>query len=209
METVPRHTRLEREQRRAQILAHARELFSERPYAAVSTEEIAAAAGVARGLVNHYFGTKRELYLEVVSDLATPDLPVLPDQTDSEGLEPTLEAVIDLWLDEAETNRETWLAAIGAGGFGRDPEVELIMDRARESVAQWIMRAIGVGESTPGHSDLHGVVRAFTGLAEAASVEWLVHGRLARPQVRALLVSAMLGVLHDLVPQLLPAERLQ
>lgn len=198
-----KRTRLERDQRREQILSHARELFSDRPYAAVSTAEIAEAAGVARGLVNHYFGTKRELYLEVVSDLAAPEMPPLPDPTSHESLEDALEGVIDMWLDETESNRETWLAAIGAGGFGRDPEVELIMDRARETVAQWIMRALGVGGSGPGSTELHGMIRAFTGLAEAASVEWLVHKRLTRAQVRAMLVSAMLGPLREMVPELL------
>jgi AcrR family transcriptional regulator len=58
--------RLEPDERREQILRCAIRLFGERPYANVSTTEITAEAGVARGLVNHYFGTKRELYLVVV-----------------------------------------------------------------------------------------------------------------------------------------------
>jgi AcrR family transcriptional regulator len=201
--TTPKGRRLDADERRAQILACARELFSRRPYAAVSTAEVADAAGVARGLVNHYFGTKRALYLEVVGELANPELPALPDPGSHGSLQEALEAVIDMWLDQAEDNRETWLAAIGAGGFGRDPEIELIIDGAREEVAQWILRAIGVGAPVPGFEELHGIVRAFTGLAEASSVEWLVHGRLSRDQVRALLVSSMLGVLRDVVPGLL------
>ena len=54
------------DERGRQILAGARRLFGERPYAEVSTTEIARAADIARGLINHYFGTKRDLYLEVV-----------------------------------------------------------------------------------------------------------------------------------------------
>ncbi len=73
----PRWQRLEHDERRAQILACARRLFSERSYAAVSTSEIASEAGVARGLLHHYFGTKRELYLEVVRTLVRmPSNPV-------------------------------------------------------------------------------------------------------------------------------------
>lgn len=53
----PRWRRLEPDQRREQILACATELFGERPFASVSTTELAARAGVARGLINHYFGT--------------------------------------------------------------------------------------------------------------------------------------------------------
>ena len=73
----PRRRRLEPDERREQILACAVELFGERPYAAVSTTELARRAGVARGLINHYFDTKRDLYLEVVRRMVTiPQLAV-------------------------------------------------------------------------------------------------------------------------------------
>ena len=41
-------------------------MFGEQPYATVQMAELAREAGVARGLLNHYFGTKRDLYVEVV-----------------------------------------------------------------------------------------------------------------------------------------------
>ncbi|MBN9618575.1 MAG: helix-turn-helix transcriptional regulator, partial [Actinobacteria bacterium] len=72
---------MEPDARREQILECATELFGERPYAAVSTGEIAREAGVARGLLNHYFGTKRDLYLEVVRRMVL--LPELPDFGDA------------------------------------------------------------------------------------------------------------------------------
>src|SRR5689334_22506932 len=62
----PRWRRLEPDARKEQIFNCATRLFGERPYADVSTSDIAAEAGVARGLINHYFGTKRELYLAVI-----------------------------------------------------------------------------------------------------------------------------------------------
>ena len=65
-EPAPRWRRLEPDERKEQIYACAAQLFGERPYSEVSTSDIAAAAGVARGLINHYFGTKRELYLEII-----------------------------------------------------------------------------------------------------------------------------------------------
>ncbi|HXC51984.1 MAG TPA: TetR/AcrR family transcriptional regulator [Candidatus Limnocylindrales bacterium] len=47
--------------RRERVLVEATRLFSERGYAAVSTGDIARAAGVAEGNVFHYFGSKPEL----------------------------------------------------------------------------------------------------------------------------------------------------
>ena len=54
-------SRLDPAQRREQILDAANALFAERPYDEVSIADIANAAGVARGLVHHYFRGRREV----------------------------------------------------------------------------------------------------------------------------------------------------
>jgi len=66
---TPRYTRLEAAQRRDQILDAANALFAERGYDEVSIEDIASAAGVTRGLVHHYFGGRKEVYLALVDRL--------------------------------------------------------------------------------------------------------------------------------------------
>ena len=84
VDIAPRWTRLEHDERRGQILAAAATLFAERHYASVSTKDIADAAGVARGLLHHYFGSKRDLYLEVAREmLRVPELPKLVDASAS------------------------------------------------------------------------------------------------------------------------------
>ena len=49
----------------AHILDAATELFATRGFAAVTTPEVAAAAGVAHGSVFHHFPTKRDLFVAV------------------------------------------------------------------------------------------------------------------------------------------------
>jgi AcrR family transcriptional regulator len=54
---------------RAALVEAARELFAERGYAAVSTEEIVRSAGVTRGALYHHFAGKRELFEAVYEDV--------------------------------------------------------------------------------------------------------------------------------------------
>jgi AcrR family transcriptional regulator len=54
---------------RSELMRTARELFAERGYAAVGTEEIVARAGVTRGALYHHFEDKKDLFRAVHEEL--------------------------------------------------------------------------------------------------------------------------------------------
>ncbi len=197
-----RWQRLEHDERRQQILACARRLFSQRNYDAVSTTDIAREAGVARGLLHHYFGTKRDLYLEVVRSLMRMPSNPVPEQAPGRGLESVISDSVERWLRMLERNRGTWLAAIGARGLGRDRQVEAILDQAREEAAERLVGALQrcAAAPVPAPDELRAAMRSYSGFAEAASVEWLERRRLTRDQVQALLVRGFLSIVHEVVP---------
>jgi AcrR family transcriptional regulator len=196
---APRWQRLEHDERRRQILVVARRLFSERSDAAVSTSDIAREAGVARGVLHHYFGTKRALYLEVVRALVRMPSNPVPLSSDG-GLEVVIGESVDRWLEMLERNRGTWLAAVGAQGLGRDVEVEAILDDAREQAVDRLIEALEPYEGAEVSAELRAVLRAYSGLAESASLEWLHRDRLTRAQVQALLVQSFLALVREVLP---------
>jgi AcrR family transcriptional regulator len=205
---APRFTRLEHDERRAQILSCARRLFSAHHYGEVSLLRVAREAGVTRGLLHHYFGTKRELYVEVVRSMVTPP----PDLLAAERLpvgdrDLVLRHAVDLYLDAVRANRETWLATVGAQGFGRDAEVEAVLEQAREATAARVIELVRPGvRPSP---ELRAAIRAYAGFAEAASVDWLQRRRLTRAQVHELLFGSLVALVDQVVPavEAAPAER--
>jgi AcrR family transcriptional regulator len=198
-EPAPRWRRLEPDERREQIYACAARLFGERPYSAVSTSDIAAAAGVARGLINHYFGTKRELYLEIVRRALT--VPRLALEILPEGpLEVRAEAAIDWFLDMVHAQEKTWLAAIAPEGIGRDPEVDRLLEDADRVSADRVLEAVGLSSESAHGEQLNAAVRAFGGMVKAAGREWLVRGSLDRTQVHTLLSKSLVTLVGQVFP---------
>ena len=101
-------TRLAPGVRREQILAAARDVFVANDYANASMEAVARRAGVTTGLVNHYFGTKRELYLAVVEDLAAS----LPEMVDTNLPDLPIEELVARNMKRflAAARRSSWLS---------------------------------------------------------------------------------------------------
>ncbi|MGY6655145.1 TetR/AcrR family transcriptional regulator [Amycolatopsis sp. TRM77291] len=200
-EPAPRWRRLEPDERKEQIFACAARLFSDRPYSEVSTSDIAAEAGVARGLINHYFGTKRELYLEIIRRALT--VPRLAVEILPEGpLELRADVAIDWFLDMVTSQEKMWLAAIAPEGIGRDLEVERILEEADRESADRVLEAVGLSRESEHGQELNALVRAFGGMVKAAGREWLVRGSLDRAQVHTLLSKSLVTLVGEVFPEI-------
>jgi AcrR family transcriptional regulator len=195
---APRWRRLEPDQRREEILACAIKLFGERPYSAVSTAELAREAGVARGLINHYFGTKRNLYLTVVRRMVT-----FPEQAvrrlPKGSLAQRVDGAVTWFLDVVSTYPKTWLAAVGAEGVG-DSEVDRILADADDIAADRILEAVDLADAVAHREELHAMIRSYGALVKAAAREWLVRESMPREHVQLLLTNTLLAILRDTFP---------
>lgn len=108
-------------------------------------------------------------------------------------------------MDAADrANQDLWLAAIGAGGVGHDPELDEILDDARERTAERCLEALGIEPATAG-PEVRAIVRAYGGFAEEVTREWLARSRLSREQARRALRSALPLLLEQLLPSVTDA----
>lgn len=191
--SAPRWSRLDSDNRRAQILREARRLFHKRTYSAVSTDDIARAVGVTRGLVHHYFGTKRKLFLAVVRD-SLDNVPHLQlSRRGRASLQHAVDRGVTLWLDAIEADPEMFLAVFGAEGFGRDHEMETIVSEGREQTVDAMIAALGISEGT---GQIRAAIRSYYGLVEAATREWVERRTLDRTEVHGLLSVTLVAIIR-------------
>lgn len=199
MTQVETRRRLGPDQRRSQILDCAVLLFGERPYSEVSTSDIAREAGVTRTLLHHYFGTKRELYVEVVREMLL--MPRLADAVPASGSpRRRAEAIIDFMLDVLSEHGRTFIAVSGAEGVGDDPEISALLREADDTAARRVLEVMGIDTSGPEATE-RALVRAYGGLLKSAMREWIRDQTLTRDQVRVLLVETLLTVVRTVVPR--------
>src|SRR5947208_9897321 len=89
---------------RGALVAAARELFAERGYAAVGTEEIVRAAGVTRGALYHHFSGKKQLFQAVYEDVEQKLVERIAESAISSASDPlqALHAGAQAFLDACE-----------------------------------------------------------------------------------------------------------
>ncbi|NML72584.1 helix-turn-helix transcriptional regulator [Rhizobium sp. S-51] len=76
------------EERRAEILAAAFALFSERGFAATRIEDVAARAGIAKGTVYLHFPDKEALFTSLASGMASPLLARMAEMANNDRIPP-------------------------------------------------------------------------------------------------------------------------
>jgi AcrR family transcriptional regulator len=184
--TAPR-LRLAPAERRQQIIDAARRLYSDRPYDEVSTAELADAAGVARGLINHYFGDKRELFLDVMRGSIMMPERALPD-LDGRTVEERARLTMDWILEAATTYGQAWVAASGAANLHGSSDIQAVVDEADDRAARLVLDALGL----PDTPHLRARLRPTAALTKAVCREWLQRGTFTRDEALDLLTDSVL-----------------
>ncbi|MBC7441469.1 MAG: TetR family transcriptional regulator [Ramlibacter sp.] len=144
----PRRTRLEPDERRAQLIAIGVAALADRPLEALSLEDVSADAGVSRGLLSYYFGSKQGFHREVVRVAGDSMLRATQPATELPPLArlgDTLTRIVKFVRD----HRGTFFSLVRGSASG-DRQVREIVERARgvqtERVST-LVRELGVADS--------------------------------------------------------------
>ena len=185
-------SRLDPQERREQILDAANALFAKRPYDEVSIEDIASSAGVTRGLVHHYFGGRKEVYIGLLERLgAQREQELRPPK--GRSARARVADSVSRWLDWTDANRMIWLATISHGEDIADPEVRHVVgDLVRRAVALLASFHADVAEDS---ARLRYALECWTGLNRTATRRWLL-GEATREATQELLASTLEHVLR-------------
>src|SRR6478736_5038102 len=132
---VAQRVRLQRERRIERILTASQRLFSTQAYDAIAIEDLAAAAGMSKGLLYHYFASKRDLYVATEAH-------VLRQMTRFTDFSPDLHAGLSQMLSLFE--QSPGLAKLVLhGGIGVDPEVDRLLAAYRQQQLERLYQSLG------------------------------------------------------------------
>lgn len=189
--------RLDLEERRAQLLALGLEVFSSRPYDEISLDEIARTAKISKGLIFHYFASKRDFYVAVIRDAAR----LLVSSTLARAL-PTegtpfdrLREGIGAYLEFVDERADAYLALM-RGGIGSDPDIARVVDDTRRLFLDRLIAEVPIA-----HPRLRIYAVGFIGFVEATSIDWLEHRTLSRDELCELMVDACRAMIARLLDQ--------
>lgn len=140
-------TYMAQDARRQQLLDLGLELFGTHAYDDVSINDIAQQADISRGLMYHYFGSKRGFYLDVIRYAA--DLLLEHIQPDaSRGPEENLRDGLRSFFRFAEDHGQAYLMVLHSG-LGFDEEVSVFLDKTRDEIVHRMLGSVPYLESTP------------------------------------------------------------
>ena len=184
-------TRLEPAARRAQLVALGLDMLSTRPLDQVVIDEIAAEAGISRGLLFHYFPTKHDFHVAVVQ-AAADDLCARTEPDPTLPVSRQLRSSLEAFVDYVTENRDAYIALL-RGTAGGDPALRAVCDQARSVMTGWVLA--GQGVTVPAPARLRLAARGWVAFTEEATLDWLGSGDLGRTELIDLLDEALVRLM--------------
>ncbi len=167
--------RLPAAERRAQLIETATSVFAEQGFHATSMNDVADAAGVTKPVLYQHFSSKRDLFVELLTEIGDQLRDRIAKATaDASGPRQQIEQGFRAYFEYVGANTDAYRVLFGAGAR-RDPEFASLTRAVEESIAEAIAELIVVD----GHpaEDRELIAHTIVGMTEAASRYWMTHDR--------------------------------
>jgi AcrR family transcriptional regulator len=192
--TRTRAARLDPEERRGQLIELGLRMLSSESPDRVPVDEIAEAAGISRGLLFHYFPTKRDFYVAVAREAARRLLEVTEPDPKLHYME-RLHASLAAYVDYVAENEALYIALV-RGVAGSDKELQAISEETRAESARRVIEALGLDDPDPA---LRTAVRGWVGFIEETTLDWLRNRDLDRDRLLAVQQQVLVHALEAAV----------
>lgn len=194
--------RLVPDERRSQLLDVGAQEFAARAYEDVRMADVAARAGVSRGLVYRYFPAKRDLFAAIYRRASDR----LLESTELASNAPMAEQVVaglDAHLDFFVANARTVLVA-NRGALAGDPAIQGIISEELATIRQRMLDATRL----QGHERAvaSAALAGWLSFVRTACVEWLAQENFSRDELRDMCLRTLLSALGDSHLRSVPRE---
>jgi AcrR family transcriptional regulator len=171
--TAPAYRRLSVDERRAQLIGAALELFAHKQPEEVSPDDVAVAAGVSRPLVYRYFpGGKQQLY-EAALRSAADELKLCFAEEQTGPLTLRLKRALERYLTFVDEHDTGFMALLQGGSVVQTSRTHAIVDEVRSSAAEEVLHHLGYTSPQDAGVRLRMTVSTWITVVEAASLMWL------------------------------------
>jgi AcrR family transcriptional regulator len=161
-ETVRR--RLSADDRRRQLVGIGLSKIIDTPIQDLSMDQIAAEAGISRGLLFHYFPTKTDFYLACIGAAGRRILRNTAPSEDDDG--PTqVRTMVTAMVQQIDRRRAFYLTLVHGSGVA-DPRLAEVHESVRSVSTDRVVAALGLD------AGLHEVVHAWWAYVEDRALTW-------------------------------------
>lgn len=175
--------------RRRQLIDLGVEMARDQPLELITMETVAEAAGVSKGLLFHYFESKADFHLCLISEQAQEMLARTEPQEDLGDPIAMLYASVGSYVDYVAANGRGFISVI-RGSASADDAIREVAERTRAAMSERILSRAGLLglERTPA---VELAVAGWVAFVEEMLVRWLENPVVSRDELIAIFVGAL------------------
>ena len=162
-------------------------MFTEHSYDDASMAEVARAAGISKGLLYHYFPSKRDLFVATL-EAAAAELREITQPDPALPIPVQLVTVLDAYLSWIEAHADSYVKLLESA-TGSDDVRSYMAQMRGNTVERMIDVLVRGGDPAAVRTALHG----FLWFIDGACLDWLANRDLTRDQLRDMLATAFAG----------------